>query len=123
MTLRIVTHVWRMGRGICSRCRKRPARKCNGICAVCNRQYIKARNHTIIRKTKNRPCMDCGRRYPYYVMDFDHVRGKKLFNIGQPAQRGASKLLAEILKCDIICANCHRARTHWRRIAGKVVDV
>ena len=26
---------------------------------------------------KEAPCMDCKKRYPCYVMQFDHVRGKK----------------------------------------------
>ena len=31
-----------------------------------------------IKEVKERnPCMDCKVAYPYYMMDFDHVRGRK----------------------------------------------
>lgn len=36
----------------------------------------------LIRASKNKPCVDCNIKYPYYVMEFDHVRETKLFNIG-----------------------------------------
>ena len=66
----------------------------------------------MIRKAKDKPCADCGQRYPSYVMDFDHVRGVKRFNIGAPGRRTAGVVAVEIAKCDVICANCHRIRTH-----------
>lgn len=61
-----------------------------------------------------KPCTDCGVSYPYYVMDFDHCRGKKVLNLAS-AQRvclSKKKILAEIAKCDLVCSNCHRERTH-----------
>ena len=63
---------------------------------------------------KDGPCVDCGETYPPYVMDFDHVRGEKVFALSDMARRGTSKakLDAEIEKCDLVCANCHRERTH-----------
>lgn len=65
------------------------------------------------------PCMDCGNSYPPCVMDFDHRDPKqKSFTISRTGQ-GVSrqKLEAEIAKCDIVCANCHRIRTHITRKA------
>lgn len=60
--------------------------------------------------------MDCGNSYPHYVMDFDHVRGIKCFNIGATPNLNPSleRLMAEIAKCDLVCSNCHRIRT-WTR--------
>ena len=59
--------------------------------------------------------MDCGFTYPPYVMDFDHIDGEKAFNIGMAVcRRGSAALLAEAAKCEIVCSNCHRART-WHR--------
>lgn len=59
--------------------------------------------------------MDCGNEYPYYVMDFDHVRGTKKFGInGTSDSHGIKAILEEVEKCDIVCSNCHRIRTARR---------
>ena len=69
-----------------------------------------------IRKLKDFPCVDCGVRYPYYVMDWDHIGTDKLFNISKAVGAGITlaRLLEEISKCELVCANCHRVRTHER---------
>jgi hypothetical protein len=70
-----------------------------------------------IHRLKEVPCADCGKEFPYYVMDFDHREGEiKLFSIGNRTTLSGDKLMAEIAKCDIVCANCHRIRTHERRL-------
>jgi hypothetical protein len=52
-------------------------------------------------------------------MDFDHREGEeKLFAVsagGNKVRLSQSQLLAEIAKCDVVCANCHRERTHRRK--------
>ena len=63
------------------------------------------------------PCADCGNPYPYYVMDFDHREGNKKFNLGDAMQYGFNKVVKEIKKCDVVCANCHRERTHKRKVS------
>lgn len=65
-----------------------------------------------IRETT--PCTDCKRFYPYCVMDFDHVRGQKLFNVGTMIGQSLELIDAEIAKCEIVCSNCHRIRTKQR---------
>lgn len=60
------------------------------------------------------PCKDCGKIYPHYVMDFDHVRDTKISNVSKLTTKSWKGLLSEIDKCEIVCANCHRARTHTR---------
>jgi len=73
-----------------------------------------------INKFKDNPCLDCGKSYPHYVMDFDHVRGEKEFSIGSAPDirigfdKLFSKIADEIKKCDLVCANCHRERTYLR---------
>jgi len=70
-------------------------------------------------KTKT-PCVDCGINYPYYVMDFDHVRGQKHANVMELVSTLSKKKIdEEIAKCEIVCSNCHRIRTHMRKIAKK----
>lgn len=70
--------------------------------------------YDFISKIKSVPCQDCGNSYPSYVMDFDHrVPSEKTAEIGKVISNGSwPALYAEIDKCDIICANCHRIRTH-----------
>ncbi len=66
-----------------------------------------------IQVCKDIPCMDCKKQYPHYVMDFDHVRGEKKFNIGgSHIKYGIDTIKNEIDKCDVVCSNCHRERTH-----------
>ena len=66
------------------------------------------------------PCVDCRISYPYYVMDFDHVRGQKHANVMELIPTLSKKRIdLEIAKCEIVCSNCHRIRTHMRRMAKK----
>ena len=66
------------------------------------------------------PCIDCKINYPYYVMDFDHVRGVKHANVMELVSTLSKKRIdEEIAKCEIVCSNCHRIRTHMRRMAKK----
>lgn len=78
----------------------------------------RSKKRAYLQKIKqNFPCMDCGENYPYWVMDFDH-RGDKLFGLGGGALALYSwdQILEEVKKCDIVCANCHRDRTHTRSV-------
>lgn len=64
----------------------------------------------------NRGCCDCGFKASSFALDFDHRDpGTKEFSIskgyGQVSDR---RLLIEIAKCDVRCANCHRIRTFQR---------
>ena len=100
-------------------------------CKVCHREYNKlhyekrksyyvakakkSKDNLVdsIRKLKDIPCTDCKQNYPWYVMDFDHLRDKT-FNIGHAFSRSKEKILEEIAKCEVVCSNCHRARTYKR---------
>jgi hypothetical protein len=78
-----------------------------------------AKHRRLLREAKSVPCADCGRTYPPYVMDFDHRPGEKecfhISAIGSQGMRSWKSILAEIAKCDVVCANCHRERTYQRR--------
>ena len=62
--------------------------------------------------------MDCGEPDPV-VLDFDHVSNAKIANISYLLNSVGSwrRLEAEIEKCEVRCANCHRRKTakqqHW----------
>jgi len=61
---------------------------------------------------KANPCMDCGETDPI-VLEFDHQRDKK-FAIGSASSKGVAlnTLIAEVAKCEVRCANCHRRKTY-----------
>lgn len=74
---------------------------------------LREAKRSYIREIKDStPCADCGVSYPYYVMDFDHLRDKSM-NIAEMWQSCSWKAIKEeIAKCEIVCSNCHRIRTH-----------
>ena len=99
-------------------------------CKVCIKEYV-ARKHQeykadgnkahrkykqkcidYIRQQKDKPCTDCGIKYPYYVMQFDHLRDKKHAISQMYSRVGLPAIKKEIAKCEVVCANCHAERTH-----------
>ena len=77
----------------------------------------RARMRILLRQAKSKPCADCGKEFPYFVMDLDHREGETKEKevatlIGTLSLR---RLLVEIAKCDVVCSNCHRIRTHNRQ--------
>lgn len=74
----------------------------------------------LLKKEKDKPCMDCGKKYPYYVMDFDHRDPAD--KVGTIALNGnwwsLEQVRVEIEKCDVVCSNCHRERTHKHRLTS-----
>jgi len=64
-------------------------------------------------------CSDCPETNPI-VLEFDHLRDKT-HNISEMCRSTYSieAIQQEIDKCEIVCANCHRIRTHNRRLAEK----
>lgn len=86
-------------------------------------------NREIIWEAINNSCVDCGLIDPI-VMEFDHRPDEeKKYQIGQMVNGTYSieTLKAEIAKCDLVCANCHRRRTMsrgswWRDIMGESIE-
>jgi hypothetical protein len=85
-----------------------------------NQLRYKRRNRDLMRKLlETKRCVDCGESDPV-VLEFDHVRGKKLHEISNILHRLSWKRICEeMAKCEIRCANCHRKRTAiqlwWRK--------
>ena len=87
-------------------------------------QRARKRNVEYIRGIKaSTPCADCGNYYPAPAMQFDHVRGEKLFILASTSTTniGRARIDTEIAKCDVVCANCHAMRTFKRR-SGRVAE-
>lgn len=81
-----------------------------------NRRYRKEIADYVNTIKTETPCADCKKNYPYYVMDFDHLDAstKKGLVSKLKNTRSINALVAEIPKCEVVCANCHRERTHNR---------
>ena len=72
------------------------------------------RNVTIIHEEKlKRGCACCGYSDHAAALDFDHIDPKtKVRDIAQMHTVSVEKLKLEISKCQVLCANCHRIKTH-----------
>ena len=85
-------------------------------------KLIRAKKKAFIRDYKSQGCMDCGEDR-WQVLELDHrdpaekhpslrahnmsgrMKGRALHHLGWV------ELKEELLKCDVVCANCHRMRT------------
>lgn len=127
---------------MCSKCRaEKPfeafsklSKAADGLqsyCKACMREYFVARRPEITARIMARrkkqvrllgmlvrnyllehPCVDCGESDPI-VLDFDHVRGKKVGVISLMICSATTeqRLTEEIAKCEVRCSNCHRRKT------------
>lgn len=81
-----------------------------------NKNYWKQKRKEIrakvFRYLLEHPCVDCGEKDPI-VLEFDHVRGDKEYNISSMISGvfAWERIEQEIEKCDVRCANCHRRKT------------
>lgn len=88
-----------------------------------NRRY-RARNTKFLQDyLSNHICVDCGES-DVVVLEFDHVRGKKLGNVSDLANTPVSleTLKKEVAKCEVRCANCHRRKTFKERKRGSRIQ-
>lgn len=79
------------------------------------KQVIQRVRQFVAELKESTPCTDCGINYPSYVMDFDHLANKE-YQISNMIHSGYDicSVQKEIDKCEIVCSNCHRVRTHNR---------
>ncbi|MFA6476600.1 MAG: hypothetical protein WCV68_04330 [Candidatus Paceibacterota bacterium] len=82
--------------------------------------YKAQKNHRIKVREKllnflsSKSCLDCGEDDPI-VLEFDHINPKSKFKTIAKMLSGHyswDSVLAEISKCEIRCANCHRKKTY-----------
>ena len=113
------------------------------ICKEANTAWSRARNGSKPRASRQSPavrkqdrrdwlieqkmsrvgCFDCGLKVePHitYVFDYDHREPHlKSFGIGEYLHHYTEyRLLEEMDKCDLVCAICHRHRTHAQQQTG-----
>lgn len=72
---------------------------------------LQLKRYRILQYLLAHPCVDCGETNPI-LLDFDHVRGTKEFNIMYSLTNKSWEIIVkEIDKCEIRCLKCHRLRT------------
>jgi hypothetical protein len=84
--------------------------------AKVNSKVAKSRIRAYINNhLKANPCVDCGET-DIVVLEFDHIGNDKHFSISDATRLGYGmpKLKAEMAKCEVRCANCHRKKTYER---------
>ena len=108
---------------VCSRCnkekddsefyqRKNRSSGMTSMCKACTLEYMKERRDALmiqINKYKeNKGCAKCGEKR-FYLLDFHHTdQDQKEFTISNHTRKTFEKILPEIEKCVVLCANCHR---------------
>lgn len=93
------------------------------VCRVCQRTkntQRRAPRYEIAARIKiEAGCADCGLHSAEHpeIFDFDHRPGtEKIAGVSTFLTKGTIEdMLAEIAKCDVVCGNCHRIRTHRQR--------
>lgn len=115
----------------CSSVYEEYGQKCS-LCRPCKRKYDRHYYHNKLDKTKvnsvkntrrietnkavfeylsKNPCVICGENDPI-VLEFDHIdQATKKYNVSEMMTLSFKKIEEEILKCRVLCANCHRRHT------------
>lgn len=77
----------------------------------------KARGRALINEIKaTLSCVSCGGVYPPEATDFHHRDPTtKCTRVASMKTHTKERILAEIAKCDLLCANCHRERHQAQR--------
>jgi hypothetical protein len=78
------------------------------------------RTRYLLEFFKGHPCVDCGESDPV-VLEFDHLSDKSFAIGAKLVQFAWQRILDEIEKCEVVCANCHRRRTARRRGAVRAL--
>lgn len=125
-TLELISNFSKKGTGRQLHCKKCHSNYCKHHYSM-NKSYYKLkanRNSPLYRSAAHKfivdyllshPCVDCGNKN-ILVLEFDHVTGKKSFNISTAlaAPWALVRIKEEITKCEVRCANCHKIVTAQR---------
>lgn len=109
----------------CSRCQvlltkenayRKTDKRLQSYCKKCFNNIVterwKQRKLAEIQKKGNK-CLDCQGSFHYSVYEFHHLEPEhKDFNWTKLRLRKQSDIDAELSKCVLLCANCHRTRHH-----------
>ncbi|MGI8654336.1 MAG: hypothetical protein ACR2LC_03860 [Pyrinomonadaceae bacterium] len=83
-----------------------------------NRKFAEKRRQWLVAFKSRLKCVRCGESHPA-TLTFHHTNpSSKSFAIGDSTialKISLKRLLAEIHKCEVLCANCH-AKEHWSHL-------
>jgi hypothetical protein len=83
-----------------------------------NKRFAAKRRQWLIDYKRGLKCARCGESHPA-TLTFHHIEpSRKSFAIGDTQYTlkvSLKRLLAEIEKCEVLCANCH-AKEHWSHL-------
>ena len=84
-------------------------------CDACKRTGREITREKLIGYLSGKTCIDCSES-DFAVLEFDHVCRIQTITISMLIADNArwERILEEIAKCDVVCANCHRRRTFKR---------
>ena len=104
-------------------------------CKICRNQYNREHRKSNLQKSRNfindrrasrvdwvqsikanKPCIDCGKIYEPFCMDYDHIKENKIKSVSRMVLDNTPKhiILTEIDKCELVCCLCHNIRTQKR---------
>jgi uncharacterized membrane protein (UPF0182 family) len=78
-----------------------------------NKRFAENRRKWLVDYKKTLECARCGENHPATLTFHHRDSSEKSFEIGNALKLGVGlkRLLAEIDKCEVVCANCH-AKEH-----------
>lgn len=106
---------------VCSRCKQEKqeedfpmnGKKRHSWCKECHRQVVKEKyiaNRDFVNSLKDKCCI-CGYDKNKAALEWHHTDNNKEFTINKLAKNAITnkeRILKEIEKCILVCANCHR---------------
>ena len=86
-------------------------------------QFQKERNLQLVENVRSNGCRKCGEKR-FYVLDFHHriPNSKEDVIAHMIKSSSAERLLEELSKCDVLCANCHREYHYLEKEKGISYD-
>lgn len=96
--------------GRCDLCRQVPKQyddRIRRLCGSCCTRVRRYRAKSAAVKLLGGRCQRCSWNGDIAGFDFHHTSGDKEFNIGNVANRSWMAISKELLKCELLCRNCH----------------
>ena len=81
-----------------------------------NAHWIQEKIDYVRSQKDGSPCTDCGESFHFSSMEFDHRPDEaKTRSLSNMERHSLERIKQELLRCDVVCSNCHHIRT-WTRL-------